>query len=317
MDNRRLITLSVFLLSILIIPIMFNSCKTDGVQSPFVDRQGGGAGTSVIFADVLPVFKSRCMSCHSTTSPKWTEYDTALQFAENGKLIKRVILQKNMPKLGSPEANAMTDDERSLIEKWVKDGAKLNADDQGIDPPPGDGSDIPGPIWEVANQCANCHGDQSPNSNLEVPLLAGQNKEYLINQLDHFATGARQDATMGPIAESLTADEIMLVSLIYSSISVIREPVPEPEIPDKIKAVIGLCASCHMNPNNKANNPNYPNIAGQNKDYLITQLLMFKSGEREDQYAGKFMNELTKSMDVSTIEELSDYISKLRIKTED
>ncbi|MGD8568503.1 MAG: cytochrome c [Gammaproteobacteria bacterium] len=51
--------------------------------------------------------------------------------------------------------------------------------------------------------------------------------------------------------------------------------------PDKGKAISGQCAACHGNLG-KAVNTSYPNLAGQNYQYLVQALGKFKSGERRN-----------------------------------
>ena len=45
------------------------------------------------------------------------------------------------------------------------------------------------------------------------------------------------------------------------------------------KAKSAVCAACH-GANGIATIPGYPNLAGQNEQYLVTQLKLFKNGQR-------------------------------------
>lgn len=56
--------------------------------------------------------------------------------------------------------------------------------------------------------CAGCHGTSLTGQG-EFPLLAGQGYDYLVKQLDAFASGERKDATgvMNSMVGSLSADE--------------------------------------------------------------------------------------------------------------
>lgn len=49
--------------------------------------------------------------------------------------------------------------------------------------------------------------------------------------------------------------------------------------PEAGKAKIGACAACHGN-DGKATAPIYPNIGGQNEQYLVAALKEYKSGAR-------------------------------------
>ena len=46
------------------------------------------------------------------------------------------------------------------------------------------------------------------------------------------------------------------------------------------KAKSAVCAACH-GANGIATIPGYPNLAGQNEQYIVNQLKLFKSGERK------------------------------------
>lgn len=49
--------------------------------------------------------------------------------------------------------------------------------------------------------------------------------------------------------------------------------------PEKGKAISGQCAACHGNLG-KAVNTSYPNLAGQNYQYLVQALNKYKKGQR-------------------------------------
>jgi cytochrome c553 len=51
--------------------------------------------------------------------------------------------------------------------------------------------------------------------------------------------------------------------------------------PEKGKAISGQCAACHGNLG-RAVNTSYPNLAGQNYQYLVQTLEKFKNGQRRD-----------------------------------
>ncbi|MEB4591626.1 cytochrome c [Candidatus Thiothrix sp. Deng01] len=63
----------------------------------------------------------------------------------------------------------------------------------------------------TSKACASCHGADAKTSILPVyPKLAGQNAEYLLEQLKDIRDGKRtngQAAVMKPIVASLTDDE--------------------------------------------------------------------------------------------------------------
>ena len=52
------------------------------------------------------------------------------------------------------------------------------------------------------------------------------------------------------------------------------------EEPTAFDITIGVCASCHGQDGATGIAPDYPNLAGQNARYLLTQMQMIQSGER-------------------------------------
>ena len=64
----------------------------------------------------------RCATCHSGASaPKGIRLETADEIAAQATMIERVaVLTKVMP-LGN--ATGMTDDERALLGRWIRQGA--------------------------------------------------------------------------------------------------------------------------------------------------------------------------------------------------
>jgi cytochrome c553 len=69
-----------------------------------------------------------------------------------------------------------------------------------------------------AAQCAACHG---PNGHAVTPLtpnLAGQDEDYLAQQLKDFRSGTRQDETMSVIAKPLSDTEIANLAAYFNSL---------------------------------------------------------------------------------------------------
>lgn len=66
------------------------------------------------------------------------------------------------------------------------------------------------------------------------------------------------------------------------------------------------CAACH-GVNGVSNNPLWPNLSKQKKQYLMKQLQDFKTGRRQD----PLMGPVAKTLSTKDIEELSLYFSEL------
>lgn len=128
----------------------------------------------------------------------------------------------------------------------------------------------------VNTQCSSCHGSTGISPNPNWPNLNGQNKAYVTKQLLSFKDKTRKNIFMNHYAQSLSDEDIELVSSYYSKLPRI-EPKPSGKIPDKLST----CIACHGE-FGVSQAENMPHLAGQKKDYLIQQLKAFKSGNRSD-----------------------------------
>lgn len=100
-----------------------SASATDSATVPSAD--------AIAFADVKDVINNRCTECHSATptnaafrtAPAGVILDTAEEIQTNApRIVAQAVQTKVMP-LGN--LTQMTDDERSLIGKWVQQGALL------------------------------------------------------------------------------------------------------------------------------------------------------------------------------------------------
>ena len=79
------------------------------------------------------------------------------------------------------------------------------------------------PAPAQARMCANCHGEDGIAVVPGAANLAGQQKEYLIEQLRAFRVGTRQNAQMSVVAKPLTDQDIEELSDWYASIRITVE----------------------------------------------------------------------------------------------
>ena len=70
-----------------------------------------------------------------------------------------------------------------------------------------------------ASTCGACHGTKGISSMSESPNLAGQQEQYLINALESYRDSTRDNEIMGPLAESLSDEDIENLAAYYSSLS--------------------------------------------------------------------------------------------------
>ena len=97
---------------------------------------------------------------------------------------------------------------RSLLAAALASGAVLTlpALAQGIDPNLG---------RNLAAACANCHGTNGM-SQQGMPNLAGQQRAYLVQQMQDFRAGKRPATIMHQIAKGYTDEQIDALAAYFS-----------------------------------------------------------------------------------------------------
>lgn len=149
-----------------------------------------------------------------------------------------------------------------------------------------------GPWPNVADECEGCHGVKGNSLYQGYPGLAGQPASYLATQLNNFATGQRNDPTMGPLAMTLTPENVAVLSGYFAAQRAhenksFRGDSQLAERGGQIVTKSG-CAACHGP--GLTGTDQFPRVAGQGYDYLLKQLDDFAAGTRRD--AGNTMNQL-------------------------
>ena len=172
----------------------------------------------------------------------------------------------------------------------------------------------------IAGQvCAACH---MPDGNSVVPAnpkLAGQHAEYISKQLAYFKAGERKNPIMYGIAMGLSPDDMANLGAWFSSQKAADEGAKDKALAEagqalyrggKASAGIPACASCHS-PNGAGIPVQYPRLAGQHTDYVITQLKSYKSGERAYGTSGP-MNTIASRLSDKEMEALAEYVASLK-----
>ncbi|MCO8312929.1 c-type cytochrome [Pseudomonas mandelii] len=136
----------------------------------------------------------------------------------------------------------------------------------------------------LTDACTGCHGNKGNSLNSLYPSLAGQPAAYLSAQLRSFASGQRVASNMGPLAMTLSHDDIDLLANFYA-----RQPTsadasfaPDEGLREKGKQLVQTrgCVACHGE--QLMGHDAFPRLAAQGHDYLLTQLNAFANGERND-----------------------------------
>ncbi|MFC5495911.1 c-type cytochrome [Caenimonas terrae] len=137
--------------------------------------------------------------------------------------------------------------------------------------------------------CAGCHGARGEGG-AAFPRLAGTGQAYLQAQLEAFASGARKNPLMQPIAQGLTPAQRKSVTLYYSQLPPPLQAVdaarPTPADAGAWLATRGrwadqvpACAQCH-GPGGNGVGAHFPPLAGLPAAYIAAQLQAWKDGTR-------------------------------------
>ncbi len=148
-------------------------------------------------------------------------------------------------------------------------------------------------IGEVVarDRCAVCHGPCGQSVAPNFPRLAGQNAQYLFNQLQAFARGERKDTAMQEKVKGLSAAELEAVAEYYAR----QKPGNTPSGDELLLAVgryiyergnrhsgLAPCATCHGA--QALGTAELPRLAGQHPAYIQRQVLAFRdrNGPRDN-----------------------------------
>src|SRR5580704_1925687 len=172
--------------------------------------------------------------------------------------------------------------------------------------------------------CEDCHGRsaQGFHGYFPIPRLAGQQPEYLKNQLQAFVEHRRTNNIMFNVAHSLSpamitalAEEFHALdprplgggakSLVGAGERIFQDGVPD--------ANVAACAACH-GPDAKGTGE-IPRLAGQLPDYTVNKLVNW-SKERGQNPAKRdtsaVMSPVAYSLTRSQVEAVAAYLSYLR-----
>jgi len=170
----------------------------------------------------------------------------------------------------------------------------------------------------VRTQCSTCHGDDGNTTSELYPIIAGQNQEYIANQLkayrDKTRTNLNAQRFMQGIASRLSDEDITNLAQYYATL----KPEHKHQINDQVKYEIGrelflkgntdkgipACAACH---GEKAlGNQSIPRLAGQNLNYLKRQFAVFHTNERPS--GSSTMQQFVKNLDEAEVNALAEYL---------
>ena len=166
--------------------------------------------------------------------------------------------------------------------------------------------------------CSSCHGPEGRSISPTFPRLAGQQKDYIVAQLQAFRDKTRADphaqTYMWSMAAQLSDSTIDGIASYYASQPpVTGTPSASPETTAGAKIYgegipaenVPACMSCHGE-KAEGNGP-IPRLAGQHQAYLARQLEAFQSMAR----ANEIMHENSKDLTGEQISEVTAYLAAM------
>ncbi|MBU2879268.1 MULTISPECIES: c-type cytochrome [Aliiglaciecola] len=145
-------------------------------------------------------------------------------------------------------------------------------------------------IETLTANCVACHGENGIASANEWPSLAGQKQGYLLAQLNAFQDGNRENMLMTGLLDSMSEQDLANIAEYYSDLPF--EKAAASSINQAGENVRANCISCH-GMTGQTINDTWPNLAGQNKGYLLQQLKDFSSNKRHSIIMNVIASELT------------------------
>ncbi len=150
-----------------------------------------------------------------------------------------------------------------------------------------------GQTGDVLTTCARCHGAAGTGRAVGAfPNLAILSPTYIRASLTAFASGKRQSAYMQTIADQLSPAQIDGAAAYFAaqpkakSLAAATFAVPAADVAYGAQIAlkglearhIGACAGCHALADTDVRA--YPRLNGQNEDYLVNQMKLFRAGGR-------------------------------------
>lgn len=188
------------------------ACPWSNAQGELAQPTSPGSGDAV-----AGKFKSQlCQGCHAEDGTSLSTMVPKLAGQNAAYIVKQVgNFQAGMRKHATMNDLAVTvnDAELADVAAYFAGLDKMKGDGSAGDPV-GKNLFLNGDPSRKIVSCANCHGQDGkglkPNPSM-IPVIGGQNKDYLLKQLTNFRSGDRNNSlggVMNGMTESLTDAEL-------------------------------------------------------------------------------------------------------------
>jgi cytochrome c553 len=152
--------------------------------------------------------------------------------------------------------------------------------------------------------CATCHGVRGVPQNPTIPVIWGQQENYLLKQLHDFESGDRAFEAMAWMTSTLSQSEMASAAAYFAKKSWPARSAGAASAP--LPALVAVCQACHQQ--NFVGGLPAPRLAGQTYEYLVEAMRRYAEGERTN---STDMTNIMKALSSFEREEMARYISGL------
>lgn len=161
---------------------------------------------------------------------------------------------------------------------------------------------------KAAFLCVHCHGEAGESVHAHIPNLAGQNPTYLLNQIEKFGDGRRQDEFMSGLIRVLKPEDRLNMAIYFAFQPVRPAAATDPALVSKGQQIyLRQCKGCH---GEKGHGERHvARLAGQHALYLSQSLQRFRAGngDRTD----PVMTGVARQLNDADIAALATFLSSL------
>jgi cytochrome c553 len=136
----------------------------------------------------------------------------------------------------------------------------------------------PSDIEAKAQICGACHGaNGAPTDPKTMPIIWGQQPNYILKQLHNYKTGERENPIMAAIARGLDLKDLRPMAAYFAAKPWPARPAGAPAA-GAAPAGIAQCQACHQQ--NFEGGPAGPRLAGLSYEYLVASMRSFATDQR-------------------------------------
>lgn len=159
----------------------------------------------------------------------------------------------------------------------------------------------------MSKVCAGCHGTNGESPGELIPILGGQNAEFIAASLEGFKNKSRSGEMMQKLSKAYSEKEMLIVGTFFAKQKWVNSPYTAAAMKAASgKKLIENCVDCHGNMGEGMDGN--PRISGQSPAYLLHALMEYKNGQRGE----TDMDGLLDDYSAADLEALAAYYANLR-----